>query len=77
MNYGIPKRDGTGRGIRANLNRGGCCAPGLGAVRMPTSGMTASSFMSPMDDTDSGFKWWHGALLGVAAITAIVIARKV
>lgn len=22
--YGIPKRDGSGRGIRANMGRGGC-----------------------------------------------------
>ena len=24
---GIPKRDGSGQGVRANINRGGCAKP--------------------------------------------------
>lgn len=24
---GVPKRDGSGQGIRANINRGGCNSP--------------------------------------------------
>ena len=35
---GVPKRDGSGRGIRANANRGGCNNPpavGKGRVSPP------------------------------------------
>jgi len=83
MNYGIPKQDGSGRGARMNFNRGGCCGPGAFGNMTRAPNRAFSSAMPPINNPvevsyqRTTFKWWHGVLLGVAAITAIVIARKV
>ena len=67
-------------------NMGNCCGQSLGVTRTPAnsysrlSSYSASSFDNPVEvsyQADSGFKWWHGVILGVIGLGAIIVAKKV
>ena len=59
-----------------------CCGQSLGATRTPirVSRYSVPIVNNPVEvsyQADSGFKWWHGVILGVIGLGAIIVARKV
>jgi len=71
MNYGTPKYDGSGRGIRSNFNRAGCCGSLMPDEVLP------QGFHVTAGTQDNGFKLWHGIALAITAIGAIIFCKKV